>query len=539
MNPSSKQKSLFVGSIPLNTPESEVRQIFSKFGRVIDTTFKAPKKGRDSFSCILEMQTRDQCFEILDSQPFYLNGSRLSVGFYLYKSEVRKKKFESGKRMVYICNIPIGMSEEDLEDLLRREGVTVEKCLLNKKGDYESPMENYGFVVLGSEDEVNWLLGKGSFGVKFSGQKSTILIKEFVQKLSLKKKSKKMKKMKNFQKNKEKFQLEKNFKIIEESGNKELLSQIDGFQEIQDKHNAESFASASNNKNYQFSEGCRNRHFEHNYYKEKSRVEASYVFTAIKQRGKGASNEVFSSNKKSESGNKRHLNSSRRFEEGRTGCYSPEFTLRGPLNPYGGRKGDSDRFAKNSQNSTREGREDPPTDRLYRLGLPYRYSRASNLSEIQKKHIQSKQFSEAANRPDSYEEVSQRRSESNFKPSRITRELFEEEFKFDGSCTFRQEITFEDEYENYHYQGRRFNKGFEVPEVPIWRQESQNPRKKQISTFKISGQKGQKEPYWRSKRQFKISAYKVWKPSAIRQSEYPHDLVRGLNHRAGNLAFRF
>ena len=186
MKPSSKQKSLFIGSIPLNTPESEVIGLFSKFGEVLKTNFKAPKKGRDFFSCILEMPSKEHCLEILDSQPLYIRGSRLSIGFYLYKSEIRRQKYESGKRMVYICNIPIGMTQDQLEVRFRKEGLTVEKCLLNKKGDYESPMENYGFVILSSEAEAKWLLGQEVIGIYFKGKRSKIYLKEFHQKLSIK-----------------------------------------------------------------------------------------------------------------------------------------------------------------------------------------------------------------------------------------------------------------------------------------------------------------------------------------------------------------
>ena len=135
MNQESKQKSLFVGSIPISTPQAQVERLFKKFGSITKATFKAPKKGRDFYSCILQMRTREECLNALKAQPLYLAGSKLSLGFYLYKSQIRKEKFECGKRMVYVCNIPIGMSQDQIYDLFNREGFMVEKCLLNKKGE--------------------------------------------------------------------------------------------------------------------------------------------------------------------------------------------------------------------------------------------------------------------------------------------------------------------------------------------------------------------------------------------------------------------
>ena len=191
MKPQHKQKSLFIGSIPNETPQTEVTNLIGRFGEVTNATFKAPKKGRDFYSCIIEMSTRGECLDALNAQPLYLAGSRLSIGFYLYKSEIRKEKYECGKRMVYVCNIPLGMTQEQIEDRFNREGKVVEKCLLNKKGFYESPMENYGFLVLRSYSDVDRLLKKKSVSVVFEGKKSQLLLKKFTQKISVGAKKKK------------------------------------------------------------------------------------------------------------------------------------------------------------------------------------------------------------------------------------------------------------------------------------------------------------------------------------------------------------
>ena len=190
MNKQSKQKSLFVGSIPVGTPQNAITSLFKDFGTVIQTTVKAPKKGRDFFSCIIEMSSREECLNILDSQPLYLANSRLAVGFYLYKSQIRKEKFECGKRMVYICNIPIGMTQAEVERHFSRV-CAVERCLINKKGTYESAMENYGFLVLSSEVEVDRLLRRNKILVRYNEIEDFIFIKPFNQKISCDKKKKK------------------------------------------------------------------------------------------------------------------------------------------------------------------------------------------------------------------------------------------------------------------------------------------------------------------------------------------------------------
>ena len=64
--------------------------------------------------------------------------------------------------------------------------MAIEQCLINKKGGIQWPMENYGFLMFESKAEKNRVLKKGFVCISFKGIRAKIYLNEFEQKLTLK-----------------------------------------------------------------------------------------------------------------------------------------------------------------------------------------------------------------------------------------------------------------------------------------------------------------------------------------------------------------
>jgi RNA recognition motif-containing protein len=158
---------LWVTNFPPAADEGFIRDLFEKFGQIVDIRFPSLQHNTHRRFCYVEFERNDQAKAASDE----LDGHQLDDGLKLIVkiSDPGQKQSRSGameeRREIYIRNIDWSSSEEDLEQLFSQYGI-VESARIIRQVDGQS--KGFGFVVFSSPDEAGAALAMN--GRKFKSR---------------------------------------------------------------------------------------------------------------------------------------------------------------------------------------------------------------------------------------------------------------------------------------------------------------------------------------------------------------------------------
>jgi RNA recognition motif-containing protein len=189
-SPDRQIDSLFIKKIPSKVAYSDLKALFSQFGRVVEIKLKKYKHRKDNNIATVRLRPTSAHAHVLSMRPIFLAGKQLEVNEGLSKAELKKEVEESSKRMVYIENLFNGTTEEELKKIFERFGPVQKAKLTAKKNELEPDAPTFGFVTFKERSSADAALGMQTLRyVHKTGQVSKILIRKFVSKKMVKKKN--------------------------------------------------------------------------------------------------------------------------------------------------------------------------------------------------------------------------------------------------------------------------------------------------------------------------------------------------------------
>ncbi|KAL4808773.1 hypothetical protein BDV18DRAFT_151057 [Aspergillus unguis] len=145
------ETTLFITNFPPTADENYIRDLFSKFGEIIDIRFPSLKYNTHRRFCYLQFKT-----SIAAHSATELDGSTIGNGLHLVVkiSDPSRKQDRSGPvhegREIHVSNVNWKAKESDLEELFSRFG-TVELVRIPRKVDGGS--KGFGYVVFSTKEE--------------------------------------------------------------------------------------------------------------------------------------------------------------------------------------------------------------------------------------------------------------------------------------------------------------------------------------------------------------------------------------------------
>lgn len=144
-NSATKPSAIFVGSIPSDTTSKELRAYFSTFGKIQSLKYKKKPGKLSNNVAILKIESKTTFDLIFRSQPLILKGTELKIREKLNGFKLAKAEADIANRRVYVKNIPLDMSDNELQSAFQRFG-DVELCYICKDKRKLGAATDYAFV---------------------------------------------------------------------------------------------------------------------------------------------------------------------------------------------------------------------------------------------------------------------------------------------------------------------------------------------------------------------------------------------------------
>ncbi|CAH1776150.1 unnamed protein product [Owenia fusiformis] len=139
---------IFVGGLPFDTSEDDVKAYFEKFGEVTNVNIKINQDTNKSRGFgFVTFATADEMNAAIDAKPHTLGGRNINI---------EKAKAPEQKRKVFLGGLPPDAAEEDVKAFLSTFGVIEE---LNLPFDRtKNERKNFGFVTFEMEESATNLM---------------------------------------------------------------------------------------------------------------------------------------------------------------------------------------------------------------------------------------------------------------------------------------------------------------------------------------------------------------------------------------------
>ncbi|KXN90396.1 Nucleolin 2 [Leucoagaricus sp. SymC.cos] len=113
---------LFMGNLPFNVEEEEVRELFSSYGEITNIALHADDRGRYVGSGHIQFKLPEQAQRVLESgkeEPFVLSDRTLSLFFAKKLPRQFRDRADVANDTIHIANYPAPGDERPLRELLK------------------------------------------------------------------------------------------------------------------------------------------------------------------------------------------------------------------------------------------------------------------------------------------------------------------------------------------------------------------------------------------------------------------------------------
>ncbi|PLN75196.1 putative pre-mRNA splicing factor [Aspergillus taichungensis] len=146
------EATLFVTNFPATADEAYIRQLFQKYGNILDVRFPSLKYNTHRRFCYVQFQDSGAAYRALEVNGTKVDGSELSLVVKI--SDPARKQERHGPvyegREIHVSNIDWKASENDIRELFSRYG-GVETVRLPRKVDGGS--KGFGYVIFSTKEE--------------------------------------------------------------------------------------------------------------------------------------------------------------------------------------------------------------------------------------------------------------------------------------------------------------------------------------------------------------------------------------------------
>jgi len=181
-----QKTSVFIGSIPWNFTQSQLRDYLSTFGKICSLKYNKKRGKLNKNTAIVKLDSVQSFEKMMKAKPLYWGETQLIVEPYLSGNDLILKNEDIGKRRIYVGNIPAEVQHEELRVIFEPYG-NVEMAYVNIRSNLADGSAHYGFVTFEKESSAELLLKKATLRLENRGG-------HIIQMLPFKKKSKKLSK---------------------------------------------------------------------------------------------------------------------------------------------------------------------------------------------------------------------------------------------------------------------------------------------------------------------------------------------------------
>lgn len=148
---------IFVGGIPTSSPEQEVEQVFSRFGKILACRLMRRQDGTSrGFAFITYAISESADYAVSCKNKVKIRGKLVEIRPGLNIQDSRKYRAQLQHRKIYIGNLPPNVSEAEVRELFAAFGGITEIKLVREPSQANSPI--YGFVTFEDSDTVSHVL---------------------------------------------------------------------------------------------------------------------------------------------------------------------------------------------------------------------------------------------------------------------------------------------------------------------------------------------------------------------------------------------
>lgn len=125
---------IFLGSLPGNSDEQELLDLFSLYGQVSKVKLKKRKRGVCTGHGYLICQSDETFRNILScSSQYVYKGREIDVMPFLYKDSLKSHQETFNRKRISVSNIPLEATSEDLEELFEQMGEVHKAFIIENK----------------------------------------------------------------------------------------------------------------------------------------------------------------------------------------------------------------------------------------------------------------------------------------------------------------------------------------------------------------------------------------------------------------------
>lgn len=144
---------IYLGSLPGNTTETDIRKYFSKFGDIKKLKLKVNNKNSRNSTCLgfgfLTIKCEDP--DSLISKSHFILGREIKCEPFLSGNQLKKMKANLSERRIFIWGIPNRMTNEEIEKLFSKIG-PIESAYRVKVQSLSQPT-NFGYVTFQESED--------------------------------------------------------------------------------------------------------------------------------------------------------------------------------------------------------------------------------------------------------------------------------------------------------------------------------------------------------------------------------------------------
>jgi len=154
VTPNEDERKLFVGGLPQEAKDGDIREYFGQFGEIDTVTLKTdPTTGR----------SRGFAF-VLFKEPASLESASSSETHVIKGKKVTCKKAEAKPGKIYVGKLPEGVSKEDIQAHFAQFGNIVEVTRPVDKTNNDTP-KNFAFVTFEKEEVAKQMVKLGTCNI--------------------------------------------------------------------------------------------------------------------------------------------------------------------------------------------------------------------------------------------------------------------------------------------------------------------------------------------------------------------------------------
>lgn len=160
----SQTYNLFIGSIPSKIQAQELKDYFTKFGKIKSVKMNKKPGNLKNNSSTIKIEDKRTFFKILENEFHSIEGETLKVQRFYKGQELLEIEEDISKKRIYVNKIPFNTKEEELREIFEKFG-EVDLCYICSQRRRDKSEFDYGFVTMRKSEDAEKMLEIGKIEI--------------------------------------------------------------------------------------------------------------------------------------------------------------------------------------------------------------------------------------------------------------------------------------------------------------------------------------------------------------------------------------